>query len=99
MLPNSISNPVCSVDNSITSDTNQCVKGDLNLFVDESNIMAKVSSWNEYLEVEQLQNDLLLLNEWSKLNNMRFNGDKFMALCMGPNTDLIDFKLYFFLNF
>ena len=100
MLPNSISNPICSVDNnSITPDTNQCVKGELNLFVDDSKIRAKVSSRNEYLEVEQLQNDLLLLNEWSKLNNMRFNGDKFMALCMGPNKDLINSTVYFSGNY
>ena len=100
MLPNSIPNSVCSVDNnSITPDTNQCVKGELNLFVDDSKIRAKVSSRNEYLEVEQLQNDLLLLNEWSKLNNMRFNGDKFMALCMGPNKDLINSTVYFSGNY
>ena len=46
-----------------------------------------------------MQNDLLSLNEWSKINNMRFNGEKFFALCMGPDNDLKNTTNYFSGNF
>ena len=80
-------------------DANQCVKNNLHLFVDDSKIRGQVSSRNQYLEVEQLQNDLLILDEWSQKNNMRFNGDKFIALRMGPDTDLKNSTNYFSGNF
>ena len=46
-----------------------------------------------------MQKDLLSLHEWSEINNMRFNGEKFIALHMGPNNDLKNTTTYFSGNF
>ena len=58
---------------------------DLSSFADDTKIMALIKSIEDALK---LQEDVLKLNDWQKINNMTFNDHKFMLLQFGTNYNL-----------
>ena len=69
--------------NDIDSDVSQ--KSKVSLFADDTRVMRPVNSEDD---VEELQEDLEVIYNWQKENNMLFNSNKFEMLRYGKQEDL-----------
>lgn len=73
-------------------DISEGVEATILVYVDDSKVMKKVTKEED---VEELQEDLNKIYDWEKINNMQFNGGKFLVLRYGTNTALKENTVYF----
>ena len=60
-------------------------------YVDDTKLLAKTSSQDQSINI---QNSLDHIYKWQEINNMKFNGSKFVRISVGPSEDTKSIPLF-----
>ena len=74
------------------SDITKDLSSDVFIYVDDTKIIKRIKNVEDVLE---LQEDLFKLHHWGQQNRMVYNGDKFVAIRHGKNSQIKEDTNYF----